>query len=261
MVEGLDSNSSDSLQTIKETVRMGHTLGITPPHLPDTDPWAFEIAYRRLFNASISDAADVLGNAARDLVAENRMLILTRGPSYAYRSMFMPDLYYLVVPGETPTDLFSPEKECERVSRIIGPDRLERYLPLDIRPTATSAALGRVTHTMRNRVDKAAPIVGLMDNRYEEFILLCVLGGIAGLVRSNRAAWLIPATVIVIHVVVSSYLGGVWTRYTVPVLPLIYLYGAFAIAGTLALAWTAFLAVIRHSPTPVATQDALAPVR
>lgn len=261
MVEGLDSDSSESLQTIKETVRMGHLLGITPAHLPDTDPWAFEIAYRRLFDASISDAADILGSAARDLVAQNRLLMLTRGPRYAYRTMFMPDLYYLVVPGAMPDDMFDVRHEAARISRIVGPDRLERFLPLDTRPTATSAALGRVTHSIREQVDKAPPIAGFMSNRYEEFILLCVLGGAIGLVRANRVAWLIPAAAIVIHVVVSSYLGGVWTRYTVPVLPLVYLYGAFAIASALTLVWSAIIAVTRHSAAPRTIQDTLAPVR
>jgi hypothetical protein len=121
--------------------------------------------------------------------------------------------------------------------------------------------MGRLTQAARDRMDKAAPIIGVMDTRYEEFILLCLLGGAVGLGRSSRAGWIVAASVIFIHVVVSSYLGGVWTRYTVPVLPLLYLGGAYAGAGALALSWSALSRIWGRLAATATIQESLAPVR
>jgi hypothetical protein len=81
-------------------------------------------------------------------------------------------------------------------------------------------------------VDRAAPLIGLRDSPYEEFILVCLAGGAFSLFTRRRAEWFLVAAVIVLTIGVSAFLGGPLTRYALPIKPLLLLQAALILTST-----------------------------
>lgn len=227
--EKLDSDSSAALAQVRETLEEAKHRGLIPSDVRLGDKFRVNAAYRAVHGVSMAEAAKVMGQAAWDLIAENPGLILRRGVRYAYRSLFMPDLHYRVVPGEIPAEMFDMEEATRWTALYVGPRTMAKYLPLNDRPTLTSPLRGGITRWYREHVEKGSPILGLVDTPYEEFVLLCVLGGLLSLVQANRMVWMVPGLVVFCHVVCSAYLIETAPRWVVPVHPLLHVFGAFGL--------------------------------
>ncbi|MCH7808721.1 MAG: hypothetical protein IIB60_05800, partial [Planctomycetes bacterium] len=213
----------------RETLEEAKRRALISPSVELSQPWGVAAAFKAVHGMSLAEAAKVMGQAGRDLILENPGLILRQSVRDCYRTMFMPDSYYRVVPGETPPEMFDMDEAIAGVTRFAGPTTMEKYLPMDRRPTLTSPLRGRITRWYRRHIEKGSPVVGLLDTPYEEFMLFCLLGGLLSLRCPNRMFWIMLGVVVLAHVVCSAFLGGLHPRYAVPVHPLLHIFGAFAL--------------------------------
>lgn len=251
-VEGFDTGptTSEAVTMVRETRAEARRREL-PTRSEPGDPFGVTDAFRLLHGMSMAEAADVMGQAGRDLLVQNLGTVLVRGVHHTYRTLVMPDVYYRFVPGERPEKMCQPLEVASWISQRAG-ETMDRYLPLKDTPTATSPLRGRMTRWYHRYIDKGPPVFGILDTPYEEFILLCALGGLLSLTRSDRMTWFIPGMVVFFHVVCQSYLGGVWPRYAVPIHPVMHIFGAFILVrlGKAALAMQRALVsrrVLRHA--------------
>lgn len=82
-------------------------------------------------------------------------------------------------------------------------------------------------------VDQGPPIIGLADTPYEEFVWLCIIGGMYSLLTRERIAWLVVGGVVFLQIFVNSLLAATQPRYAIPTQPLMYLYAALLLVAVI----------------------------
>lgn len=236
-VEGFDSSTSPAMTELREAFDEGRRAGRIRPGETMRDIFRVADAHRFKHGGTRTDSARMMGEAALDMLLEHKLLLVRHGLFYSYQTLFIPDPYYRVVPGACPMDIFDTAAAAEDMSRFVGKSTLERYLPLGkvrhiaSQPTRTSPIMDKIARWYHRDVDTGSSVLGIVDSPYEAMILLCVLGGAATVFRQDRFHWLIVGFPIVLHVVLSSNLGGASARYAIPTHPLLVIFGAFALYG------------------------------
>ncbi|MCP4592582.1 MAG: glycosyltransferase family 39 protein [bacterium] len=229
VVEELDSASSAAWARVQTTLGEARQRKLVPDRVTVRDTFMVKDSFRLVHGISTAQAAEIMGRAGRELLTENPGLVLGRGVRYAYRTLFMPDLYYRVVPGEMPPEMFDMDAAMTELVSYAGPAAMAAYLPLHQDPTPTSSLLGRITRTYRRHVEQGPPPLGVLDTPYEEYVLLSVVGGLLTLCSASRWTWFLLGLIVGWHVVVSSYLGGASPRYAIPVHPVLHVFAAYTL--------------------------------
>ncbi len=236
-VEGFDSSRSPAMAELREAFEERREAGIVRQSETMRDTFQVLNAHSSKHGGTWSDSAVVMGEAARDMLWEHKLVVMRHGARYIYRTLFIPDPYYRVVPGVRALGVFDTTTETAAMSQYVGKTTLNRYFPfeasrhVDTEPTRTSPFMAKVAQWYRHRVDRGSPVLSLADTPYEAIIWLCVGGGIVSVFCRDRFHWLIVGFPIALHVIISSNLGGVMPRYAVPLHPLLAIFGAFALYG------------------------------
>ncbi len=219
-----------ALAHLEETLDEAKRRGLVDPAATLRDHHALLSVYPLVHGGSRADAADAMGRAATQLLMENVGAVLGRTLHYAYWMLVVPDPIYRVVPGRMPTDMFDIHEAHAAVERIVGAPVLAQYLPSRLEPGPMSATLATLTNAYHDHIDRGAPILGTGDTLYEELVQVSLLGLTVGLFRRDRNRWLIPAAMLAGHVAISALLVGPVPRYTGPVLFLLWILLALAVA-------------------------------
>lgn len=253
-MDKLDSTNSAALSDIRAVVRQAVRRGDVPAHA-DYRQWGpVWHAYESVRKVPLVESSAMIGEACRDLIAENIGAVFKNTVRYAYWMLMVPDSFYRFHPGaapgvRTPTgeyvrnpkaDLFEASTYEPLMRPWIAP--YHHYLPLATEPTATTSAWREIARWFYTNVDKGRPVVGWGDSPYEEFGWLCLLGIVGSFWVRERTGWLLVLGVILVQVVPSAFFGGPTPRYAVPVNPLMLLYAALLPV----MAWRIF-AAIRNS--------------
>ncbi len=228
-VMGLDSSKSVAMAQVRETLAEAKRRKLVSDRVGLGYTFTIKDAFRFVHGASMAEAADVMGQAGLDIILEHPKEVFVAGLRDAYWTLFIPDPYYRVVPGERPPGMFDVSEIIAELALGFTPATMEKYLPLHHRPTFASPVRGKIGRWYRQHIAKGTPVLGLADTPYEELVLVCVFGGLLSLAQPCRIVWLMLGFVVFCHVVVSSFLGGPYPRYAVPVHPLMHIFGALAV--------------------------------
>ncbi|MDO8630789.1 MAG: glycosyltransferase family 39 protein [Phycisphaerales bacterium] len=232
--DGLDSTTSVAMREIHETIAEAIRKGDLPPTADYRDRQTVIDAYRSVRNATFAKSSAVLGRAGRDLMREHPWAIAAGTVKYAAWMMISPDPVYRFQPGgargvggkrDTQADIYDIGTYSQGEGSwapVLA--RTAHYLPLTTEPRALTPLWMRITQWLHRTIENGAPIVGLGDSPYEELALLALLAGGLSLWTRQRTAWLIVGAIVALHVLVSAFLGGPQTRYTLPIKPLMCLY-------------------------------------
>ena len=239
-VERLHSPHSEALAKLRAALKQAKADGLLSPTVELREHYVINFAYRSVHGTSWFEAADVMNEAAMDLILDNKALILSHGVRHAYRSFIIPDPYYRVGLGVPQDELFDLEAARAQMSSLVGRETLDKYLPSPAQGPPASHFWSGWMRGHRRVVERGPSLTGVLDHPYEEFMWFCLLGGVASLAMPNRVTWLIPAMVIFLHIFISANLGGTIPRYAIPVHPFIFLFGAFACTGVVRACVTGF---------------------
>ena len=106
-------------------------------------------------------------------------------------------------------------------------------------------------------VDRADSIVGLVESPYEEFVVLCCLGGVLSLCRRDWTGWFLVALVIGSQVAISAFLSGPQPRYLAPIKPLMLLYLALGGVTVSRALWTGMARCLRPASRTGSNSEAV----
>lgn len=268
--DGLDSKTSEAMADIHRVVDEAKQRGAIAADASYRDRGTVIKAYHAVRGSTFAQASAILGRAGRDLMLEHPWEIAVGTLRYSMWMLQSPDPVYRFQPAGAPgvngkRDGSAEIFDITTYSR--GPGSWEpvlrehkQYLPLKTAPPTAAAFWTDLNRRFYEQVDAAAPVGGVLDSRYEQFIVLCALGAVLSLLRRGQEAWLVIALVITGQVVVSALLGGPQTRYAMPIKPLILLY--FALLATAAAdllrrfpGWCLSPAASRRSSTEWATGE------
>ncbi len=259
-MDKLDSAHSEALTDIKTVVNDAMARGALGPDADYRlwgDVWK---AYHAVRSVGLAEAAEVMGDAARDLIREHPYATIDKTIRYSLWMVMVPDGFYRFHPGGAPGKR-SPKGECVRdtdavilASSTYEPmlrhwiDPYQHYLPLHSEETSWTPLWRGVARSFYQRIEKGPSILGIGDSPYEAFGWLCFLGMGASILPRNRSTWLLVAGVIALQVGVSAFLAGPTPRYAVPVRPLLLLYPAIVV-------WSPLQIVRRISPSRTVQQQ------
>ena len=240
-MDKLDSPHSEALADIRTVVDEAIARGALSPDADYRlwgDVWK---AYHAVRGVGLSKAAEVMGDAARDLIREHPYATIDKTMRYSLWMVLVPDGFYRFHPGGAP-GMRSPKGECVRDTKadILAADTYEpmlrhwidpyhHYLPLRSDATALTPIWRGLARSFYHRIEKGSSVLGIGDSPYEAFGWFCFLGMGASLLAQNRSTWLLIAGVIALQVVVSAFLAGPTPRYAVPVRPLLLLYPSIVV--------------------------------
>lgn len=242
--DGLDSATSPAMNDIHHVVDEAIAHGDLPPDASFRDRATVIDAYRKVRGVPFAVSSGVMGRAARDIMRENKIPIAANTIRYAYWMLLTPDPVYRFVPGGAPG--VDGQKAAKAEFFDIGTYSVHgawddvltqnrNCLPLSTEPAVATPVMNAAVRFYREHVDDAPAILGLLDSPYEQWMVLTVLCGLMTLMTRRRGEWLIVATVIGLHVLVSAFLSGPQTRYVLPVRTLLLMYGAFGLCSLVAM--------------------------
>ncbi len=255
--DGLHSTTNDALADIQRVVEQAKEAGRLPVHADYRDRGTVIQAYRTMRGASFVESSAVMGRAARDLMLEYPGPILLGTVKYAAWMLLSPDPVYRFQPGGAPGKggKRDPSADIYGIATYeSGPGSWEhvlrnyrRTLPLQTHPRKATPLWTAMARWFHRHVDRADSFFGLVDSPYEEFVVLCGLGGILSLFRRDRTAWILVALVVGSQIAISAFLSGPQPRYVAPIKPLMLLY--FALGGvTVSRAmWTGAVRCLRSA--------------
>ena len=263
-VDDLDDPQSESLTALKLALEVAKRRGTMRSDATHHDFYLTLLAYQQVHQATLSETFELMGQAGTDMALKHWPGIARRTITHSYRTFFEPDYTYRILPGGAPdragymafdADVMSHTTFHEMAEQLVGTDVLSRYLPEAESPLPLTGLWSRLVGWYHRRIELGPPVVGILDTPYEEMTALALIGGVLALFRRHRAAWLLCAGVVAIHVVLSAALQGTLGRYTLPVHPVLNVLQALTIVALVdGVRWLARRSVLRasHRP-PVAT--------
>ncbi len=250
--DDMDSKTSEAMIDIHKVVNEAIAAGHLRPDADYRDRATVIKAYETVRGASYASSIRVLGRAATDIMLENPLSIAIGTVKYAYWMLLSPDPVYRFQPDTAPgingqKDVSATLFDVGTYSRGFGSwehvlKHYRHYLPLATESKPATPIVRAVAARYHDYVDKGAPVFGLFDSRYEQWMMFVGLAGVMTMLTSRRSEWLIVAAVIASHVGVSSFLSGPQTRYVQPIRPLLLMYAAFGLCLLVSLgraAWSA----------------------
>ncbi len=236
--ENLDSPTSPAMASIRSTFEEARRRGLIDETVSYRQAETVVDIYQQMHQTSLVDIAYLLERAGRDIMLQHPWLIMRRTFVHAYRTLLIPDALYRFQPGGSPgrdnrmregAVTFAVDTYLPLVTRRAGAPVMSKYLPITNKPTILSSSWGRLTRWYHRRVERGPSLTGLADTPYEEFALLCILGGVVSLVSHNRAMWLLLGFIVTGHVMTTAFFQGTNPRYAVPLHPLLHVFGALSL--------------------------------
>lgn len=244
--DGLDSDKSEALADIKQTIVRAKAIGAVPDDADYRDRATVMDAYRVVHGAPIAESTAIMGRAARDLMRENVGSLITGTFKYSAWMLLAPDSVYRFQPGGAPGVGGRRNKDAvifDSGTYAFGPGSWEpelskyaHHLPLRSDERAATPLWSAIAQTYYQLVEKTRPPLGLGDTMYEPWTALFVIGALISLIlpkrygrSGSRGAWLVIAAVVCLHVLVSAFLSGPQTRYALPIKGLLMLYTSVAL--------------------------------
>lgn len=198
-------------------------------------------SYRRVRGLSFAESTRLMGQAGVDVMFEHPRAVAINTIKYALWMLLSPDPVYRFVPGGEPgvDGQRATGAEFYDVSTYsAGSGSWEEtlrhhasYLPLTRSPRVATKGFKNAMAAFRSRIDLGPSLIGFRDSPYEEFLVLCLIGGVVSVFVRGRSAAAILVLVFLSHVVVSSFFGGPQTRYVVAVKPILCIWGALGVVG------------------------------
>ena len=237
-----DSTKSEALVDIRKTVAEAKRRGALGAQFDHTQWGPVWQAYEVIHGLSFGESGEIMTRAANDLIRENRAAYLDHTARSAYWTLMRPDATYRFQPGGAPGSV-NAVGECKRDQSaeifdigtyrpMLGQwlDPYEYYLPLKTTARATTPLWTGITRWFHRHVEIGAPLLGLTDTLYQEFVWLCLMGIGLSLLTRDRMTWLLIAGVFILHVAVFAILAAPSPRYIVPLHPLLFSFGALGVA-------------------------------
>lgn len=234
-VDKLDAPHSAALAQIRRAVDQAKLVGCLKEDANERLSQPAIIALQRIEGLSLAEAANVVGEAAFDLIREDPWGMVTRSPRYAAWLFLQPDATYRFHPGGVP-GVEGRRAEGEVIFDIatysVGDGSLEtviadyaRYLPLSADARSLTPLHREMARWFHEHIDQGRSFVWPGRSPYEVFIFFCAVGGILTLTTRERFTWMLLGFVLVTHVALTVAIAGHDPRYAVPMLPLLILFG------------------------------------
>ncbi|MFQ5461059.1 MAG: ArnT family glycosyltransferase [Phycisphaerae bacterium] len=243
----LDSPTSASVATLKNTVAIARARGWIPPGSTHHDYLPTLHACERLYghrgsmfeSGHLLEIAQVMKKAGIDIMLEHPVEIVKNSILYTYRILLMPDEGYRMQPGgqfrdgrlATGATIYANNTYLSALQGKISAEKLTRYLPFSSQPRSTTRAWARWTGWYHTRIEKGDPILGLLDSPYEEFMAISALGLVMAACSRRRFGFLLLGFVVSYHAAGSAFMGGVQPRYVVPLHPILQILAAVPFAA------------------------------
>jgi hypothetical protein len=237
--DNLDSPDSEAMNDIHTVLAEGIAQGHLPPDATFRDRATVIKAYEDVRGVPFAASSGIMGAAARDIMTENRAAIALNTFKYAYWMLLSPDPVYRFQPGESPG--INGQKDTSAVLFDVGTYAFgegswehvlkdyRHHLPLSAEPRAATPLGSAAARAFHRVVDRGAPLFGVLDSRYEQWMVFTGVAGLITLLTRRRTEWLVIATIIAMHVLASAFLGGPQTRYVLPIRTLVLMYAAFGL--------------------------------
>ncbi len=244
-LEGLDSPSSPAVAEIRAAVARAKTKGQLEASATQHDYLSavraclteYEPNAALFASRAMNEVSALFHRAGMDLIREHPWRVAKGTIVDAYRMVMVPDNAHRMLPGApTISGRMDPNALTYGVDtyaasvlvRVGG--NVNNYVSFSNEPTSTTPALSSIVEWYHHRIERGAPLLGLVDSPYEELALLWVLGAGCSLALPWRTAWFLIHLVIAGHVLGAAFCGGVQPRYAVPLQPLTHVLSAVPIA-------------------------------
>jgi len=237
--EGLSSTKSPMFLEVRATFDQAKAMGVPIRGGSFRHSLGACDAYVGVYGMSFAEAMGRVGQAGEDLMWEHLGLMVWRALPNTARTLLVPDPSYRFHPGGVKgvgwrlapgADIFD-SATYEPVSRrhLVG---YRHYLPLRDETHATTWLWAAVNRWFYHHIEKGSPIVGVRDSPHEEFMVVCLLGGVLSLGTRRRVGWLLVGGVIATQLMGSVFLNRPDVRYLIPIQPFLMLFPAlFMVLG------------------------------
>jgi len=257
--DNLDSHTSTAMNDIHSVVEEAIAKGHLPSGSSFRDRATVIQAYQAVRGVPFAVSSGVMGEAARDIMKEQPEAIALNTLKYAYWMLLSPDPVYRFQAGGAPGIDGQKDANAELFdigTYAFGAGSWERvlkdhrhHLPLTADTKAATPFLQSAAEWYLRNVDAAPAILGVLDSRYEQWMVFIGLAGLLTMLTWRRTEWLVVAAVIALHVLASAFLGGPQTRYVLPIRTLLLLYAAFGFCALGDLIYMALTARKRDRAT------------
>ena len=241
-MDKMDSQTSESLNKIKEVVRQAKQTGVLRPD-DELQLWGTVVkAYQHLHGKSLVQSSAIMGQAAKEVIREHPRKFAIDTGRYAYWMLFTPNTFYQFLPGGAP-GIVRSNGDCARdpdaqiydiatyqpmLDRWIKPYR--HYLPLSTAPRTFTPWWHDLTRAFHRYVANGTLIPGVDRSLYEIFSMCCLVGLALTVLARNRTTWaIVIGAVLVTQTIGSALCAGPTPRYAIPINPLMLLGFAFLI--------------------------------
>jgi len=236
VVEGLDAPESAALQEIKRATAQALSDGVLAEGVDHRQRLrAVRQVLAHSHEASFAESSATIGQAGWDLFQTHSAELLTGTVTHAARTLLMVDGTYRHVPGGDSANANAPRGGGKlldvasydgMIRPYISEQVLHRYLPLDPTAGLVTAPWAWVMGRFDRLIVDGPGVPMLADSPRELAIVLCILGGLAGLLTPRRHGWMVLGLTVTMLVAVPAFFCGTVPRYAVPVHPLLAVCGA-----------------------------------
>jgi hypothetical protein len=208
--------------------------------------WTVWQAYRSVEDKSLKESSALLGRAAAETLWDDPLGMIAATIKYSAWMMLTPDSSYRYHPGGAKgvhgrrpddADIFDSGLYLEPFDSQLR--AYAHYLPVESGPKTATPAWAAIARWFYLHVEKGSAILGIGDSLYEELTLVFFFAGLLSLCTRERAAWMVVLAVVALQIVPSAFVAGVGPRYSVPIQPLMKLFGALFLVTMLRALWYA----------------------
>ncbi len=239
-VERLGGGANEAFADVHRVVRDAKARGRLAPDADEGMAWTVWQAYREVEGRPLKESSTLLGRAAADTLWHDPLGMIAGTIRYSAWMILTPDSSYRYQPGGAggvhgrrpdDADIFDSGLYLEPLDSPLR--AYANYMPLESGPKDGTPRWTAIARWFYRHVEKGPAILGIGDSLYEELTLLFLLAGVFSLCTPNRAAWLIVLAVVALQIVPSAFVAGVGPRYSVPIQPLMKLFGALFVVSVL----------------------------
>jgi len=264
-VERADPQTDSDLADIQRVVAQAKAEGKIDKDADEGLAWTVWQSYRAVDGTPLAESSAALGRAAEKTLLRNPLgvamgtlkssawMLLTPDSSYRYQPDGAPGLAGKRDPN---AELFDSALYLDPLSALLAPYSGDMEFVRG--PTKWTSLWSFMNRWFLRNIERRGPILGVGDSLYEELILFCLAAGLLSLLTRERASWAILLAVLALQIVPCAFAAGIGPRYTVPVQPILNLFGAYGIVGGVtlllrSLVWVAETTAAHARVTPRVT--------
>ncbi len=237
----VSETKSAAMLDIRSVVSEAMDRGMMGPEADFRENLTVISAYRRVRGLPFTESTEYLGRAGLDVMLEHPQTVAINTVKYVWWMLLAPDPVYRFVPGGVAGvegQRASTAEFFDLSTYSVGAGSWERtlekhasYLPLSTSGRVATDGWKGIKSVFRSWIDRGPSPIGVRDSLYEEFIVVCLLGGsFLVFVRRNG-----PATILFfllfLYIGISSFFAGPQTRYVVVVKPILFVWAGVSIVA------------------------------